>query len=151
MFGEQEMTSRAGKMQFFVFLFLIHFISYAASPLSYNFPGHRAGEHVSSPAEAPVPGKTIHIFLWELICAQLSVTQTDDNEDSPVRILIKKARAIIPQNIPAKLTPSGEREITIELCLILFLLSAAPLLNASGPQIAEGFSYLCGDRSPPHR
>jgi hypothetical protein len=81
----------------------------------------------------------------------LSVAQTDEKEDSPVRILIKKARAIIPQNIPAKLTPSGEREITIELCLILFLLSAAPLLNASGPQIAEGFSYLCGDRSPPHR
>lgn len=143
--------SRTNRQKFFVLLFLFHFMSYAASPLSYNFTGHHTSENLSSPGKASLPGKSIHIFLWELICAQFSVANNAATADSTIRILIKKARAIIPQNISALLTPSGERAMSIAICFILLLLSAAPLQHNCNSHIVEGFSLLCGDRSPPYR
>jgi len=145
------MVSSINKKRIFVLLFLFYFLSYAVSPLSYNFTGQHTSENISLSHKAPLFTKNVRIFLWELVCARFSVAKDDPNTDSTCRILIKKARAIMPQNTFAKLTPSGESALTIDICLFLLLLSISPLQNRYNSQSRKGFSPLYRDRSPPYR
>ncbi len=150
-FPLQDMISRVNKNSIFILLFSIYFLSYAVSPLSYSLTEQNASENISSAGKAPWPAKNIRIFLWELICAQFSVAEDDTSTHSTFRILVKKARAVIPQNTLAKLTPSVESAITIGICLFLLLLSLSPLQNRYNSRTRKGFSPLYRDRSPPYR
>jgi hypothetical protein len=150
-FQLQDMVSPINKKNIFILLFLVHFLSYAMSPLSYRFTGHHTSQNIYLSEKAPLLAKNIHIFLWELICAKFSAAKDDSNTHSTFRILIKKARAIIPQNTFAKLTPSVESAITIDICLFLLLLSISPLQKRYDSQTRKGFSPFYGDRSPPYR
>jgi hypothetical protein len=151
MFPLQDMISRVNKKNISVLLFLVFFASYSSSPLTYRFHGQYSGESTCSSGKPSLSAGNIRIFLWELVCARFSAATDDPDSQSAPSVLIKKSRAVMPQNIFAKLIPLREITLTIDLCLFLLLLSLFPLKDGSALYTRSGFAHLCRDRSPPYR
>jgi hypothetical protein len=85
------------------YLFLLYFPVYAISPLSQTLAPQTVRELYSSNRAIPSMN-SLHIFVWEMIFSKLSGGDNDNNdhEGAGVRILIRKARAILPENIDGK-------------------------------------------------
>ena len=141
------LTSRNGRV--FTLVFFLYFLSYAVSPLSYDLTGEH-GVGSASPADtAPLSIRTIHIFLWELICANISEEKDGSTPGSGVKILIKKARAIIPHKSFLKSRPPLKNAFANALGLFLFFLSMSALRSGYDSVIQKVFSRLSAGRSPP--
>lgn len=94
--------------------FLAYFLVYAISPLSRTLTPQNAPELASSNS-ANYSTSHLHIFIWEVIFSRLthSYDTNNDKEGAGVRVLIKKARAILPEDISKK-GSSQERASLIE-------------------------------------
>lgn len=81
-------------------LFLVYFSIYAVSPLSLTLTSQNALEICSSNSPNP-PTKNLHIFMWEIIFSKLTKCNDtgNDHAGAGIKALIKKARAILPEDI----------------------------------------------------
>ncbi len=129
--------------------FSLYFLSYAASPLSLIVNEKPCVGNVSPDWEAPSFAHSLHIFLWELICSNFSEEKDAANTHDEVKILIKKARAIIPQKVFVNSSSSGKNAAVVGICLLLFSLAVSRLEHRHISETFEGFSCLCSGRSPP--
>lgn len=138
-----------GKKRLFTLLFFLYFIVYAISPLTYTFPEQRNLEKKceSSPASPAVRG--ISLFLWELVMEKVVFPDEAEPDHTGDTVIIKKKRALLPENAATKLLPFDTASIPKDQY-------GPPLpINArTGGQVAfhgtrEGFSTVYAGHSPP--
>lgn len=119
------------------YLFLIYYVVYAVSPLSYTYTVKRIVEGISTANGTSGPQKRLNIFLLELICSKLDSKKDLDQNNATDRVLIRKSRAILPESASVKLTPSEN---------LLFLGHIMPFFDNSSSRLLvssdEGNSSL---------
>lgn len=99
-----------------MFLFLLYFVSYIISPLSYTFADDRPNPSFTwiKPVvdSFTTATKSIRIFLWDTLYSNLVQKETGSNAPPTISFLIKKKRAVVRSNSPLKPLPveygSGE-------------------------------------------
>jgi hypothetical protein len=84
-------------------LFFVLYLFYAVSPLSYTcaFKNLDYGLYVKETPRLSVT--ELNIFVWELIWSKLRAGESEDCPDSGVKILFRKARAILPEDVTKQL------------------------------------------------
>jgi len=143
-------ASLAGEKQALKLLFFFYFLVYAISPLTYTVPGQNVPEHGYASRRAPSDGKNIHVLLWELILEKA----TARDEASPARgnssIIIKKKRALMPEDAGAKLFSPGQVCVRQGRCgqssLITGRFDFSHIISRGTP---KGFHSLYAGHSPP--
>ncbi|MGD0884760.1 MAG: hypothetical protein ABSA46_07800 [Thermodesulfovibrionales bacterium] len=134
----------------FTMLFLIYFIVYAISPLSITFAGKSDIANSSVAGRAASFSENIHIWSWELIFAKFSVKNGSSHSPSTIQVLMRKARAIIPDNTVMKSILS-EKSALLPINLLSLpvdLLSGVTVSFDIGRSL-EGFCSLYSGLSPP--
>jgi hypothetical protein len=91
-----------GKKYIFSLLFLLSFLIYAVSPLSYPFAAKWSSRSARS-ADRAHHLHNLNILFWELICAKLDSKKDHPDADSTSRVLFRKARAILPQDANSRI------------------------------------------------
>ena len=131
--------------------FLAYFFIYAISPLSRVLASTNAPELVS-PDTANSSAHNLHIFLWEVIFTRLTDSSNagTEQEDTGVRVLIRKARAILPEG-------SGRQGNSQDKTSIAESISPYPVQTPAGYYIADKsrkpaniISPLYSGNSPPY-
>jgi len=130
-------------------LFFLLFLFYAVSPLSCTYASTGTGEGLREDAAASLTGN-LKILVWEIICSKLSRSEDGGQAGADVKVLLKKARATLPEDAARKITspeyisqrqsswtPDGRHIARIE--------TAA----ASGHVPGLEFLPFCSDLSPP--
>ncbi len=87
-------------------LFLVYFVVYAISPLSYTYDVKKIVGSVGYANGMSASLNSLTIFLVEVIRAQLDSMKELDHTNSTVTVLISKNRAVLPENVSIKFTPS---------------------------------------------
>ncbi len=96
-----KMMSRLNK-RFFSLFYLFYFLFYAVSPLSYAHTGKLGDIETNVGHKAFVIAQDIHLFVLELAYKEIVLDQASSNPNSPFKILLRKKRAIIPDNTITK-------------------------------------------------
>ena len=143
------MMPRIGKKNIFILFFFIYFFTYSVSPLSYNCYGEDCAENICSAEKAPPTVRNVHVFLWELLCAKVSVRKNSQPSRSAVTILIKKARAILRNSFPVASTSIGGHAIVPAISLSLFFFFVSVLKDLCTSHTWKGFLHLHSGLSPP--
>jgi hypothetical protein len=91
------------KKYIFSTIFLLYFIVFAISPLSYSYTARKMARNFSAPDKVFCLSKGIDIFFWELICKKLVSKNDISHSDSPATIFFRKARAILSEDITTKI------------------------------------------------
>ncbi len=103
----ERMIALKSRARALYLLFLLCFITYAVSPLSFTYTEN------SKPLDVQVDrsllsGEVLHIFLLELICSELSPKDDIKDVNSRFKILLRKLRAILSENKAVKLMDPGD-------------------------------------------
>ncbi len=90
-------------------LFSVYFLLYAVSPLTYAVHEKKAGEgSIESPDSAPSV-RGLHYSLWEVITERSSARNSAGSHNAAgTPILIKKKRAVVPEDDTDGLNVSGQ-------------------------------------------
>jgi len=105
------------------YLLLIYFVVYAISPLSCSYTVSKIADSIYTANGASGSETKLDIFLLKVICARIDAKKNVDQANSRVMILIRKARAILPENANSVFAPLG--------ILILFAFIALRSDNSS--------------------
>jgi hypothetical protein len=97
------MTFSEDKKQVFRLLLVIYFLVYSISPLTYTFSDKPVPESISATNKEPSSIKSIHLLLWEFLRDSVSSVEENSHTDGNASILIKKKRAIAPENASGRL------------------------------------------------
>ncbi len=134
----------------FTTLFLLNFLFYAMSPLSSTFPGTNDSENSFAPGRTSSVSENIRIWLWELIFTKFSLKEGTSHSPSTVRIFMRKARAIVPDDTLKKGIPlEGNGLIPINIFSRPFDLSSNVTSFVALVENLKGFSSLYSGLSPP--
>ena len=143
------MTFSLGKKRLFTLLFFLYYIVYAVSPLTYTFPEQKNLEksRESSPASPVVLG--VRLFLWELVMEKVGSPDETEPDHSDDTVLIKKKRALLPENAATRLMPFDTASIPKN-----HYAPPVPIGNLTAGHAAfhgtrEGYSWLYAGHSPP--
>lgn len=139
----------SGKKQAFR-IFLIYFFIYAISPLTYTVvPGADVGESKSAPKGTASVRENARLLLWEFIIGEMAAKE-DASRHQEKEVIIRKKRAIMPEDEAAKLFPV-EKTFTPKSGWIFSIRSTLKRNNSSiVPQgTREGFHPLYAGHSPP--
>lgn len=78
------------------FLFLLYFLLYAVTPLSFSLISNTS--HDLCLREFQNDTKSFHLYIFDVICSQISNCSVKQHHDSSQQlILLKKKRAILPE------------------------------------------------------
>jgi hypothetical protein len=140
-------TFSLGKKRLFNLLFFLYYIVYATSPLIYTFPEQKnlKRSRESSPAAPIVKG--IRLFLLELVIEKV-VFSDEAEPDTGNTVIIKKKRALLPENAAARLLPFDMTSIPRDRY------APVPINGRTAGHVAshstrEGFSTEYAGHSPP--
>ncbi len=86
-------------------LLLVYFVVYAVSPLSYTYTAGKIVDKICGTNGSSAFAETLNIFLLEVICAKIEAKNDADQTNSTARVLIRKARAILPENTNLRSSP----------------------------------------------
>lgn len=143
------MTFSLGKKRLFTLLFFLYYFVYAVSPLTYTFPDQKNLENSceSNPASPVVKG--IHLFLWELVMEKVVTPEETEPDHSGDTVIIKKKRALLPENAAVKLLPFDTASIPKD-----HYAPPVPIGGRTAGHVAfqgtrEGFSTVYAGHSPP--
>lgn len=146
----QRMMRHIRKRSVLTLLFIGYFFSYSVSPLSYDISEKQGIDQLIRPAErAPSSARSMHIFLWELIGAKLSVEKHIPITSPTVKILLRKVRAVMPQSIVEGAALAAKTAIADEAYHILCSVCAAVPKESRTALSQTGFSHLSRGRPPP--
>jgi hypothetical protein len=144
------MAFTENKKQFFRLLLVVYFLAYSISPLTYTFPDKHAPEHISATNKEPSNIKSVHFLLWEFLRERLSSVEESPHSDRTAGILIKKKRAITPEDASGRLFPcknaSAPKERHDPSVPSTYGLNVQPA-NFHG--IYKGFNPIHSGHSPP--
>ncbi len=83
-------------------LFLLYFILYSASPLSFTFGDKRGMKRLLS-GNASLSENVLHIFLLDAIFSGFSPEEEEKEDNADFKIFLRKLRAVISENKAVKL------------------------------------------------
>lgn len=86
-------------------LLLVYFVLYAVSPLSYTYTAGKIVDKICGTNGPSAFAENLNIFLLEVICAKIDAKKDADQTNSTVRVLISKARAILPESTNLRSSP----------------------------------------------
>jgi hypothetical protein len=86
-------------------LFLSYFLTYAVSPLSGQCPAITVTSNIGVLDNASSAVNKINIFFWDLVCSKLCRKYAGTPAEADVKLLMRKARAILPDDITKKIIP----------------------------------------------
>ncbi|MGO9015424.1 MAG: hypothetical protein ACLQF0_10630 [Dissulfurispiraceae bacterium] len=87
-------------------LFIIYYVVYAISPLSYTYDVKRIVGDIGDADGMSASLNNFSIFLVEVVCDQIDSVNEFDHTNSTVTVLISKKRAVLPDNASVKFAPS---------------------------------------------
>jgi hypothetical protein len=144
------MTLTVDKKQFFKLLLVIYFLVYSIFPLTYTLSDRQVSESVYATNKKSSNIKSDHILLRELFIERLSFTEENSHNNGNASILIKKKRAIVPENTSGKLSlfknTSVLEDFNDPLAPTTYSLNILPENILS---IYKGFNPLYAGNSPP--
>lgn len=144
------MPFTADKNRFFKLLLVIYFLAYSISPLTYTLSDKQVPRSVYSTNKESASVKSVHILLWEFFIEKLSSMEENSHNDRNASILIKKKRALAPENASGKLSSfknaSVPKDCYNPLAPTTYSLNVLPA-NILG--IYKGFNPLYAGNSPP--
>ena len=117
---------KKNKQAILSYLFLIYYVVYAVSPLSYTFSAKKVVDSIDYANRMSAPLSNLSIFLLEVICAKIDPIKAIDHTNSAGSVLIRKSRAILPENTSLKLTPSENLLLLVHI--IQFIDNYSPRL-----------------------
>jgi len=136
------------KKYLFSSIFLFYFIVYAISPLSYPYTAKKTGGKFRSSDKTSCLSKDLDIFFWELICTKL-VPKKAVPHSSSTTILLRKARAILPEDLSLKIIDSKDVSVA-EGCLVPVSYPSSKLaMLFDGQSPLEEHRLLHSGPSPP--
>jgi hypothetical protein len=138
------------KKQFSRLLLVIYFLAYSISPITYTFPDKQEPGHIYATNKESSSIKSAHILLWEFFIEQLSSLEGNSRDNGNASILIKKKRALAPEDASGKLTwfkiTSVPKDRYNPLAPTTCSLN---VLSANIPDIYNGFNTIYAGNSPP--
>ena len=143
------MTFSLGKKRLFTLLFFLYYIVYAVSPLTYTLPEQNNLENSleSSPASPVVKG--VRLFLWELVMEKVVSPEETEADHTGDTVIIKKKRALLPENAAAKLLPFDTASIPKDQYAPPVLIGGRTAMHVAFHGLREGFSTVYAGHSPP--
>jgi len=91
------------KKQFFKLLLVIYFLAYSISPLTYTLSDKQVSQRIHATNKESSNIKSVHILLWEFFIERLTSMEENSHNDGNASVLIKKKRALAPENESEKL------------------------------------------------
>ncbi len=142
-------TFSLGKKRLFNLLFFLYYIVYATSPLIYTFPEQKnlKRSRESGPA-APIL-KGVRLFLWELVMEIVVPSEETEPDHTGDTVLIKKKRALLPENAAAKLLPFDTASIPRDHYAPPVPIGGRTAGHVTLRGTREGFSAVYAGHSPP--
>jgi uncharacterized membrane protein len=143
-------TLTVDKKQFFKLFLVIYFLVYSISPLTYTLSDKQVPVSIYATNNKSSSIKSVHILLWEFFIERLSSTEENSHNNGNASILIKKKRALAPENDSGKLSSSKNTSVLED-----FYNPLAPTtysLNVLPENILciyKGFNPLYSGNSPP--
>jgi hypothetical protein len=138
------------KKQFSRLLLVIYFLAYSISPISYTLPDKQVRGHIYATNKESSSIKSVHILLWEFFAEKLSSLEENSHDDGNASILIKKKRALTPEDASGKLSwckiTSVPKDCYNPLAPTTYSLNVPPA-NICG--MYNGFNPLYAGNSPP--
>lgn len=130
-------------------LFLIYYVVYAISPLSYSINVKKKVDRIGDANGMSASLNNLNIFLLEVICAKIDTKKDFDQSNSTVTVFIRKARAILPENASVKF-PTLENLLLFAHITPFFDNSSSRLLVSSDQwNSIWGFNPLHSGPAPP--
>ena len=144
------MTFTVDNNRFFKLLLVIYFLAYSISPISYTLPDKQERGHIYATNKESSSIKSVHILLWEFFAEKLSSLEENSHDDGNASILIKKKRALAPEDASGKLSwckiTSVPKDRYKPLAPTTYSLN---VLSANIPGIYNGFNPIYAGNSPP--
>jgi hypothetical protein len=143
-------TFSENKKRVFKLLLAAYFLVYSISPLTYTFLNKPVHEGIYATHNGSPGIINIHILLWESIIDSLSALEENPHSAGDVSILIKKKRALAPENATRKL--SSYKNASMPQDFVDPLALAAVSINSRSdlfPVIYKGFNPVYAGHSPP--
>ena len=141
---------RSNKIVLFSLLYCFHFLFYAASPLSYSYTGKTCLDNINAGEKVSLVRRDIHVFFWDLFCKKVLIEQTIPDRDESFKFLLRKKRAIIPDNDP---TSSKFLKDSASIAEVSFVPSpywfSFSVTSLGLPKQTKCFPSSCLGRSPP--
>jgi len=130
-------------------LFPVYFLLYAVSPLTYAVHTTKTAEASLEPRPAVPDPQSLHTLLWELVVEKFAARSKASAHETGCTILIKKKRALVPEDDTTRLAPntsiiptSGHTSPARDL--------AAGSIDANAPRnLFAGFHLLYAGHAPP--
>ena len=131
-------------------LFLIYFSIYAVSPLSHTLTLQNDLELYSS-NRSNHSTNNLHIFVWEIIFSKLTRWNetSNDHEGTGVRTLIRKARAILPEDISKKSSSLQKASLIEPMSFYTSQISSQYFLHYGVRRTTKAIGPLYAGHSPP--
>jgi hypothetical protein len=138
------------KKHFFKLLLVIYFLVYSISPLTYTRSNKQVPEHIYATNKESSSIKSVQILVWEFFLEGPSSIEETSHTDGNASILIKKKRALAPENASNKLFFSNNMSVPKD-CYNPFATTSYSLkvLPANILGIYRGFNPLYAGNSPP--
>ena len=144
------MTFTEHKKQLSRLLLVIYFLAYSISPITYTLADNQVPAHIYATNKGSSSIRSFHILLWEFFTEKLSSPEESSHDDGNASILIKKKRALAPEDASEKLAlfknTSVPKDCYTPLAPTTCRLHALPA-NTYG--MYNGFNPLYAGNSPP--
>lgn len=130
-------------------LFLVYFMWYAVSPLSVTFNVKEITHDEYAAGEAAASYKCLKIFLLELICSKIENRQDAGKSNSAARVLIRKARVILPEDVYSRFLPLKYLALRDYIPLFFYNFLSGLSFSSDEQIAASEFNPLHSGPSPP--
>ena len=144
------MTFTEEKKHTFKLLLVIYFLLYSISPLTYTLSDKQIPESIHATNRKSSSIKNVHILLWEFFIERLSSPEENPRSPGQASILIKKKRALAPEDASGKLALFKNTSVP-KACYKPLAPSTYSLniLPTNIPGLYKGFNPLYAGNSPP--
>ncbi len=143
------MTYIINNKHIFKLLLVIYFLAYSVSPLTYTLSDKQISKSFHATNKESSNIKSVHVLLWEFLIDRLSSAEDPHNNGS-ASILIKKKRALAPENDSVKLLSFKDASVSKD-----FYDPFVPTIHNSSVLpvhifgISAGFNLVYTGNSPP--
>ena len=142
-------NSKKNKQVILSSLFLIYYVVYAISPLSYTFSVKKIVDRIGAAKGITASLNNLNILLLETICAKIDPKKETDHANSTARVLIRKTRAILPENINSRVAPLGTHTLFEDVCSLSDNSVSGRLVYSRQQKSGWQFNALHSGLSPP--
>ncbi len=131
-------------------LFSVYFLLYAVSPLTYAVDEKKTGEGRLESSDSATSVRGPHYFLWELITERPSARNSAGSHNAAgTPILIKKKRAVVPEDDPIRLSLHAPAVPVSRTVLPARHVPVRYIITVSPNDSHNGFSPLYAGHAPP--